>query len=206
MHAYKKHPKYRAFFGVIAAFRNNGGHCLDKGDICDIFLVKSGVKWRKVEHMFYGEYEHSLDMKGRIIIPAKFRLVMKENYIERFFITRGLDECLFMFPEDEWKTQEAKFRAVSFTKKDSRMFNRLFFSGAVDIVPDKQGRLLIPKYLKDYAGVKRDVMTIGVSSRIEIWAKEKWHDFYNNTKGSYEDVAEKLIDLDTDSGNQKKES
>ena len=146
--------------------------------------------------MFYGEYEHSLDKKGRVIIPAKFRIVIKENYIEKFFITRGLEECLFMFPEEEWKTQEAKFRAISFTKKEGRYFNRLFFSGAVDLVPDKQGRLLIPRYLKDYAYIKKDIMIVGVSSRIEIWAVEKWNDFYNGSKESFADIAEKLINLD----------
>ncbi len=146
--------------------------------------------------MFYGEYEHTLDNKGRIIIPSKFRVAMKENYVEKFYITRGLDECLFMFPQDEWKTQEAKFRAMPFTKSDARKFNRLFFSGAVDVVPDGQGRLLIPKYLKDYAYIKKDIVIIGVSSRIEIWSKEKWNDFYGTSKGSFEEIAEKLIDLD----------
>ncbi|MFH1791596.1 MAG: division/cell wall cluster transcriptional repressor MraZ [Candidatus Omnitrophota bacterium] len=146
--------------------------------------------------MFYGEYDHSLDNKGRIIVPAKFRIAMKEHYIEKLFITRGLDQCLFMFPEEEWRSQEARFRAVSFTRKESRQFNRLFFSGAVEIMLDKQGRLLLPKYLKDYAHIKRDIMIIGVSSRVEIWAKEKWNDFYGSTKDSYEDIAEKLIDLD----------
>jgi len=146
--------------------------------------------------MFYGEYDHSLDKKGRIIVPSKIRVVMKENYIEKLFITRGLDECLFIFPEDEWKSQEAKFRALPFTKKESRQFNRLFFSGAVDIVVDKQGRLLVPRYLKEYAHIKRDIVIVGVSSRIEIWAKEKWGEFYSTTKDSFEDIAEKLIDLE----------
>lgn len=146
--------------------------------------------------MFYGEYEHSLDNKGRIIVPAKFRDAMKENYVEKFFITRGLDECLFMFPNDEWRLQESKFRSMSFTKKDSRRFNRLFFSGAVMIELDKQGRLVIPKYLKEYARIKRDIVIVGVSNRIEIWAREKWQEFYNNSKDLYEDISEKLIDLD----------
>jgi len=152
--------------------------------------------------MFYGEYEHSLDNKGRIIIPSKFRMAMKENYVEKFFITRGLDECLFMFPQDEWKSQEAKFRNMPFTKKDARRFNRLFFSGAVDVVPDKQGRIMIPKYLKDYAQIKKDIMTVGVSNRIEIWSKEKWGEFYTSSKESFEDIAEKLMDLDEKKNDQ----
>jgi len=146
--------------------------------------------------MFYGEYLHSLDKKGRIIIPAKFRVGMKERYAEKFFVTRGLDTCLFMFLEDEWRAQEGKFRALSFTKREARRFNRLFFSGAVDVVPDKQGRILIPSYLKEYACIKKDIMIVGVSSRIEIWSKEKWEEFYQSTKDSFEDIAEKLMDLD----------
>jgi len=144
--------------------------------------------------MFYGEYEHSLDKKGRIIIPAKFRANMKDNYVEKFYITRGLDKCLFMFPEDEWKQVESKFRTKSFTKQDSRQFNRLFFSGAIDVSPDKQGRILLPNYLKEYAGIKKDIVVVGVSSRVEIWSKEKWHDFYNNSKDTFEQIAENLFD------------
>jgi len=143
--------------------------------------------------MFYGEYEHSLDKKGRLIVPSKIREVAKSHYVEKFFITRGLDKCLFMFAEDEWKNQELKFKNLSFTKKESRSFNRLFFSGTIEIELDKQGRLLLPKYLKDYAGIKRDVMIVGISNRIEIWAKEAWHEFYNAQQGSFEEIAEKLI-------------
>ena len=80
---------------------------------------------------FYGEHEHKLDKKGRIIIPAAFREASKENYVEKFFVTRGLDKCLFMFPEEEWKQQEARFKGLSFTKREARKFNRLFFSGAI---------------------------------------------------------------------------
>jgi MraZ protein len=157
----------------------------------------SGVKWKKVEElMFYGEFEHSLDNKGRIIIPSKFRTAMKDNYIEKFFVTRGLDTCLFMFTEGEWQQQENKFKTMPFTKKQSRQFNRLFFSGAVDLVTDKQGRILIPKYLTDYAQIKKDIKIVGVSNRIEIWSKEKWEEFYNNTMGSFEDIAENLMELD----------
>ena len=143
--------------------------------------------------MFYGEYEHSLDKKGRLILPARFREAAKTNYIEKFFITRGLDNCLFMFPEEEWKTQEAKFKSMPFTKSQSRRFNRLYFSGAQEAVFDKQGRILIPKYLKEFAGIRRDVMIIGVSNRIEIWDLEKWKEFYNSEKGSFEKIAEDLI-------------
>lgn len=143
--------------------------------------------------MFYGEHEHSLDNKGRLILPAKFREAAKANYVEKFFITRGLDNCLFMFTEEEWKAQETKFKSISFTKSQSRKFNRLFFAGAQEVIFDKQGRILIPKYLKDFAGIKRDVMIIGVSNRIEIWDSEKWREFYNGEKTSFEKIAEDLI-------------
>ncbi|MBU3911160.1 MAG: division/cell wall cluster transcriptional repressor MraZ [Candidatus Omnitrophica bacterium] len=145
--------------------------------------------------MFYGEYEHTLDRKGRIIIPSKFRDALKEHYIERFFITRGLDKCLFMFAEDEWKVQEQKFKSMSFTKSESRRFNRMYFSGACEMVPDKQGRILIPSYLKEYAAIKREVYIIGVSNRIEIWSRDSWNDYYSVSKDSFEDIAEKLIEL-----------
>ena len=144
--------------------------------------------------MFYGEYEHTIDRKGRLIIPSKFREVFKEHYIEKFYVTRGLDGCLFVFTEDEWKNQETKFKNMSFTKKEARKFNRFYFSGAADLACDKQGRILLPQYLKEYAGIKRDVMIVGVSNRIEIWSKEKWKDFYDNTKDTFEDIAEKLVE------------
>ena len=144
--------------------------------------------------MFYGEYEHSLDTKGRVIIPAKFREIFKENYVEKFFITRGLDKCLFVFTEEEWRTQERKFSDLSFTQEGPRKFNRLFFSGAAEVLCDKQGRILIPIYLKDYAEIQTDVIVIGISTRIEIWAREKWSHYFNQNLSSFESLAEKLIE------------
>lgn len=143
--------------------------------------------------MFYGEYEHTIDNKGRLIVPSKFRESLKEYDIGKFYITRGLDKCLFLFTENEWKSQESKFKSVSFTKSESRKFNRLYFSGASEIECDKQGRILIPKYLKDYAFIKRDVVIIGVSNRIEVWSKDAWHEYYNSSKESFEDIAEKMM-------------
>ena len=144
--------------------------------------------------MFYGEYLHSIDRKGRLILPAKFREAAKAHFIEKFFVTRGLDNCLFMLAEEEWKTQESKFKAISFTKAESRKFNRLYFSGAVEVSFDTQGRILLPQYLKDFAQIKKDVVVVGVSNRIEIWAKDKWNEFYGNSKQSFEEIAEKLMD------------
>ncbi|HQP92054.1 MAG TPA: division/cell wall cluster transcriptional repressor MraZ [Candidatus Omnitrophota bacterium] len=144
--------------------------------------------------MFYGEYAHSIDNKGRLILPSRIREAAKANFIEKFFITRGLDKCLFMFGEDEWKNVEQKFKAMSFTKQDSRRFNRLYFSGAVEMVPDKQGRILLPSYLKDYAQVKKDVVIIGVANRVEIWSKDLWNEFYKSNMESFEETAEKLME------------
>jgi MraZ protein len=145
--------------------------------------------------MFYGEYFHSIDRKGRLILPAKIREVAKANFIEKFFVTRGLDKCLFMLSEEEWRAQEAKFKAISFTKQQARTFNRLYFSGAVEVVADKQGRILLPQYLKDFAQIKKEVVLVGVSNRIEIWARDKWQEFYGTSQQSFEEIAEKLMDI-----------
>ncbi len=144
--------------------------------------------------MFYGEFEHQLDRKSRLILPAKIRQTAKNNYIEKFYLTRGLDKCLFMFPEEEWKNQEKKFKSMSFTKQESRRFNRLYFSGAQEIVADKQGRILIPQYLREFASIKKDIIVVGVSNRIEIWDRTLWFDFYNTSKDSFEEISEKLLD------------
>lgn len=144
--------------------------------------------------MFYGEYLHTIDRKGRLILPAKFREVAKGNFIEKFFVTRGLDKCLFMLSEEEWRSQESKFKAISFTKQEGRAFNRLYFSGATEVSPDRQGRILLPQYLKDFAEIKKEVVIVGVSNRIEIWAANLWNDFYGNSRPSFEAIAEKLID------------
>jgi len=144
--------------------------------------------------MFYGEYQHHIDRKGRLIIPSKLREVAKEHYVERFFVTRGLDRCLFLFAEDEWRLQENKLKNLTFTRSEYRKFNRLFFSGAIDVTCDTQGRVLIPGYLKEYAAIKRDVVLIGVSNRVEVWSRELWAKFYESTKDSYEEAAEKLMD------------
>jgi len=144
--------------------------------------------------MFYGSYEHSIDRKGRLILPAKFREVAKSHFIEKFFVTRGLDSCLFMFSEEEWRSQESKFKSFSFTKQQARTFNRLYFSGAAEVIFDSQGRILLSQYLKDFAGLKKDVVIVGVSNRIEIWSKDKWEEFYGNSRASFEEIAEKLTE------------
>jgi len=100
-----------------------------------------------------------------------------------------------MFSEDEWKTQEQKFKTMPFTKQEVRRFNRLYFSGAVEVILDKQGRILLPQYLKEFAGIKRDVVVIGVSNRIEIWSKDIWNEFYGTYRDAFEEIAEKIIEI-----------
>lgn len=143
--------------------------------------------------MFYGEYEHTIDPKGRIIIPAKLRRGFQAQHVETVFLTRGLDGCLFVFGESEWRSTEARFKDVPFTKSEGRRFNRLFFSGAVEMQLDRLGRLLIPKHLKEFAQIKQDVVIVGVSSRVEIWSKEKWREFYETSRASFEDLAERVL-------------
>lgn len=142
--------------------------------------------------MFMGEYQHQLDTKGRMIVPAKFR----DELTEHFVITRGLDKCLFGYPLDEWKRIEEKLKTLPITKRDARKFMRLFFSGAVEVEIDKQGRINIPKNLMEYAGLSKECTVIGVSSRIEIWDRNSWNNFYDDTEEHYEEIAEELIDFD----------
>ncbi|MCU7558047.1 division/cell wall cluster transcriptional repressor MraZ [Macrococcus capreoli] len=142
--------------------------------------------------MFMGEFQHQLDTKGRMIVPAKFR----DELTEHFVITRGLDKCLFGYPLDEWKRIEEKLKSLPITKRDARKFMRLFFSGAVEVEIDKQGRINIPKNLMEYAGLMKECTVIGVSTRIEIWDRNNWNNFYDETEEHYEEIAEELIDFD----------
>lgn len=139
-----------------------------------------------------GEYQHTVDTKGRLIVPSKFR----EHLGGCFVLTRGLDHCLFGYPMDEWKILEEKLRALPLTKKDARAFTRFFFSGATEVELDKQGRVNIPASLRSYAKVEKDCVVIGVSGRIEIWAKHLWEDYYEESEESFNDIAESIIDFD----------
>ncbi len=141
--------------------------------------------------MFLGEYQHSLDEKGRITIPAKFR----EEIGYKFVATKGLDNCIFLYPQDEWQLIEKKLRSLPFTRADVRSFVRFFFSGAAELDLDRQGRSVLPLNLREYAGIDRDVIIIGVGTRVEIWSIEKWTDYNENAQSSYEEIAENLVDL-----------
>lgn len=141
--------------------------------------------------MFKGEYQHALDEKNRLTVPSKFR----EGLGDSFVITRGLDNCLFAYPAEEWSKLEEKLKALPFTRSDARSFARFFFSGAVDAEVDKQGRVIVPSNLKEHAKIDRDVVIIGVATRVEIWAKAEWEAFREKTEASYEEIAEKIVDI-----------
>jgi MraZ protein len=143
--------------------------------------------------MFYGEFEHTIDRKGRLIVPAKFRQALKEHEVASLYLTRGLDGCLFLFPESEWRTVESRFKTIPFTKAEGRKFNRMFFSGATELDVDSLGRVLLPRALKEFAGITEDVMIVGVSTRMEIWSKERWQAFYETSRQSFEEVAERIM-------------
>lgn len=143
--------------------------------------------------MFYGEYEHSIDRKGRLIIPAKFRQSFQASNVNALFLTRGLDNCLFLFGEPEWRAVENRFKDVPFTKAEGRRFNRLFFSGATEVELDSLGRILVPKHLREFAQIKSDAVIVGVSNRVEVWAKAKWQEFYTSSRESFEDLAERVL-------------
>ena len=140
--------------------------------------------------MLIGEYEHSLDAKGRLIMPAKLRTDMGEKFI----ITKGLDGCLFVFSQNEWSNFESKLKELPLTNKNARDFVRFFLSGATECEIDKQGRFLIPTNLRETASLQKEVVIIGVGTRIEIWNKEKWNS-YNDENISVEDIAENMTML-----------
>jgi MraZ protein len=142
--------------------------------------------------MFMGEYHHTIDLKGRMIVPAKFR----DGLGETFVITRGLDQCLFGYPMSEWKQIEEKLKALPLTKKDARAFTRFFFSGATECELDKQGRVNLATPLLQYAKLEKECVVIGVSNRIELWSKSNWERYVAEQEDSFEEIAENMIDFD----------
>ena len=120
--------------------------------------------------MFIGEYEHNVDVKGRVIMPAKLR----EDIGDKFIITKGLDGCLFAYSQSEWANFEEKLKSLPLAQKNARNFVRFFLSGAVECEIDKQGRFLIPSNLREHASLDKEIVIIGVGTRLEIWNKETW--------------------------------
>jgi MraZ protein len=142
-------------------------------------------------NVFMGEYQHTLDGKGRLILPAKIR----DGLGDTFIATRGLDACIFIYTKEEWANFEGKLKQLSLMKREARAFSRIIFSGAAELEADKQGRVLLPPNLREYAKLEKDVVVIGVSTRVEIWNKDTW-DLYNEHMGpTVEELSENLVDF-----------
>ena len=139
--------------------------------------------------MFMGEYNHTIDIKGRLIIPSKFREILGDEFV----VTKGLDGCLFVYPNDEWHAFEDKLKTLPLANKEARKFTRFFLAGAASVEVDKQGRILLPYVLREFAGLDKDVVLIGVANRIEIWNRERFTE-----ASEYDDmdaIAEHMADL-----------
>lgn len=139
--------------------------------------------------MFMGEYNHTIDAKGRLIVPSKFRELLGNEFV----VTKGLDGCLFVYPDEEWTNIEEKFRNIPLTTKDARKFSRFFFAGAAACEVDKQGRILIPPVLREFADLQKDIVSVGVLNRIEIWSKDRWTE--TNSYDDMDEIAEHMADL-----------
>ena len=139
--------------------------------------------------MFMGEYNHIIDAKGRLIIPSKFRELLGEEFV----LTKGLDGCLSIYPMDEWKAFEEKLKALPLTNKSARAFSRFFVAGATMCGLDKQGRILVPATLREFAGLEKDVVLTGNITRIEVWSKDKWIE--NSNYDDMDSIAEEMQEM-----------
>ena len=139
--------------------------------------------------MFMGEYKHTVDAKGRLIVPSKFR----EQLGDEFVVTKGLDGCLFVYENTEWKVLEEKLHTLPLTNANARKFSRFFLAGATSCEVDKQGRILLPQILRDFAGIEKEAVLVGVGSRIEIWSRERWLEA--NSYDDMEEIAENMEGL-----------
>jgi MraZ protein len=141
--------------------------------------------------MFIGEYSHSLDDKNRLAVPAKFRDVLKKGAV----VTKGLDHCLFLYTKDSWKELATKLAKLPVSQANTRAFSRLMLAGAMDVELDKQGRIILPDYLKQYAVLKKKIVITGLMNRLEIWDEAEWDKYKSNTEKSSEEISEALGDL-----------
>lgn len=141
--------------------------------------------------MFIGEFEHNIDDKGRVIMPAKFR----EELGAKFVVTKGLDGCLFVYSLKEWSNIESKMHTTPMTSREARKFMRFFFAGAASCEVDRQGRILLPLNLREHASLDKEVVFAGVSSRIEIWSKERWDESNDYSEEEMDSIAEDMAEL-----------
>lgn len=141
--------------------------------------------------MFIGEYSHSIDEKGRLAVPAKFRSLLSKGAV----VTRGLDHCLFLYTMDEWKKLAEKLATLPISQKNTRAFSRMMLAGAMDVEIDRQGRMMVPEYLRSYCGLKKKVIVAGLYNRLEIWDEATWKIYKQKTEKGNEDIAEHLGEL-----------
>lgn len=141
--------------------------------------------------MFIGEYQHSIDEKGRLAIPVKFR----DDLAKGAVVTRGLDNSLFLYTKDEWQKLADKLAGLSITQAGSRAFARLMLSGAMDVKVDKQGRVGLPDYLRKYAGINKKVVVAGLYNRLELWDEKTWEQYKASTEKDSNKIAEELGNL-----------
>lgn len=141
--------------------------------------------------MFIGEYKHALDEKGRLAIPKKFRKSLAKGAV----VTRGLDTSLFLFPKEEWDKLAEKLSSLPLGQSNSRAFARLMLAGAMDVLLDKQGRVVLPEYLRAYASLKKKIIVAGLFNRLEIWDETKWRVYNKKLESDADSVAEKLGEL-----------
>jgi len=141
--------------------------------------------------MFIGEYFHNLDDKGRLAIPKKFRAALAKGAV----VTRGLDDCLFLYTMAEWKVLAEKLASLPFSQANTRAFARLMLAGAMDVALDKQGRVVLPEYLRGYAGLKKEITVAGLYNRLELWDTRKWSDYTIRTESARNEIAEQLGEL-----------
>jgi len=141
--------------------------------------------------MFIGEYHHTVDDKGRMAVPVKFRAALAEGAV----VTRGLDRSLFLYPKTEWQTLAEKLAALPMGQADTRAFARLMLAGAMEVELDKSGRVNVPEYLRSYAGLKKQVVVAGLYNRLELWDEDAWNAYAAKTESEGNDIAERLTDL-----------
>ena len=141
--------------------------------------------------MFIGEYQHSIDDKGRLAVPAKFRSALAKGAI----VTKGLENCLFLFSKEEWKKLAEKITKLPVSQANSRAFQRFMLGSAMDVETDKQGRIIIPEYLRHYANLTKKAVVVGLYGRLEIWDEDKWIQYRQNTEKESSDISEQIAEL-----------
>lgn len=141
--------------------------------------------------MFIGEYTHKLDTKGRLLIPKKFRGDLEDGAV----VTRGLDNCLFLYTKEEWEKLAEKLASLPFSKSDSRAFTRLMLAGAMDVDIDSKGRIIVPDYLREFGGLEKETVIAGLYNRLELWDKDRWEEYKEKTENNSGEIAEQMSEL-----------